>query len=161
MGFSDFYHKFATPAACVCYSWVFLLPSLILTRPLVPLRMIVREGQKARLLSGGSLVNLQSELYFQRLLSSYISPSSPCISLFSETYLPASPSTNYPQHMKRIRLFSLIFSPRLHYAGLPGRTRGKKGGGGAVREQHAAWCECAFPTEFFVGIVVLKQCWIY
>ena len=156
MGFSDFYHKFATPAACVCYSWVFLLPSLILTRPLVPLRMIVREGQKARLLSGGSLVNLQSELYFQRLLSSYISPSSPCISLFSETYLPASPSTNYPQHMKRI---SHIFSPPplRRFA----RKDKREEGGGAVREQHAAWCECAFPIEFFVGIVVLKQCWIY
>ena len=38
------------------------------------------------------------------------------------------PYENYPLH--RIRLFSLTFSPRFHYAGLPGRTRGKRGGGG-------------------------------
>ena len=124
----------STSAACVWYSWGVMLPSLILTRPLVLLRVLVRKGQKAWLASVGSLVNLQSLLHFQPLLSSYISPCSPCISFFLGTYLAPSRSTNYPlhtAHREDTAFFSRIFSPP-PLRQFARKDKRKEGGGGGL-----------------------------
>ena len=99
----------------------------------------MREGQKTWIASVvGSFVNLQSELDFQPPLSSYLSPSSPCISIFFRGIPRRLPYDKlYFTHEEDTAYFSHTFSPPPPHR-FARKDKREEGEGQTLREQHAA-----------------------